>query len=79
VTFGKYGQPTGWWRHSSRRDRDYVRRDRTRAFAGDPMYVDDTHRTAGRGSCAGEAARPGGVEYLVVKDTPPGRNPRNGI
>lgn len=72
VTFGKYGQPSGLVeRFVTTPAVDYVRaRIAPRGFCSDTMYVDDTHRSGWeRQILMVKAHRPGGVEYVVVKDT----------
>ncbi|OPZ80179.1 MAG: hypothetical protein BWY76_03435 [bacterium ADurb.Bin429] len=72
VTFNRRGQPSGIVEHfTSSPNADYVRaRIAPRAFACDAMYYDDQHRSGfTRELMLVKAPKPGGIEYLVVKDT----------
>jgi len=78
VTFGKGGQPTGRIEHFvSTPAADYVRtRIDPRAFCCDTMYLDGFHRSGWeRQILLVKADQPGGVEYVVVKDTACGPDP----
>lgn len=78
VTFGKYGQPTGIVEcFKTTASVDYVRaRIAPRAFCCDANYVDGTHRSGWeRELMLVKAPQPGGIEYLVVKDTCVGPEP----
>ena len=71
VTFGRHGQPTmNVECFVSTPVADYVRgRVIPRGFCSDTMYVDGSHRSGWeRQILLVKAGRPGGVEYLVVKD-----------
>lgn len=78
VTFGRYGQPSGLVeRFVTSPAVDYVRaRIAPRAFALDAMYVDGTHRSGfERQIVFVKSPKPGGVEYVVVKDVATGPDP----
>ena len=72
VSFASYGQPSGLVEYfTTTLEVDYVRaRIAPRAFACDAMYIDDTHRSGFiRELMLVKSPVPGGIEYLVVKDT----------
>jgi hypothetical protein len=72
VSFDRDGQPSAVVEHlHSTRTVDYLRAVvAPRAFACDAMYLEDTHRSGWtRELVLVKSTRPGGVEYLVVKDT----------
>jgi hypothetical protein len=78
VSFGKRGQPSGLVeRFTTTPGADYVRAQiAPRAFACEGMYMDDTHRSGWtRELVFVKSPTPGGVEYLVVKDTAAGPEP----
>lgn len=78
VTFSKPGQPSGLVeRFRTTPLADYVRaRIGPRAFCCDSMYVDDNHRSGWeREIVLVKADKPGGIEYLVIKDTCTGPDP----
>jgi hypothetical protein len=78
VTFGKYGQPTGIIESFRTTPvADYVRaRIAPRAFSCDSMYTDDAPRSGWeREIVLVKATKPGGIEYLVIKDTCVGPDP----
>ncbi|MBI4026945.1 MAG: hypothetical protein HY360_18310 [Verrucomicrobia bacterium] len=78
VTFGKYGQPSGVVECFKTTDvADYVRaRIAPRGFACDAMYIDDTHRSGWtREIVFIKSSKPGGVEYVIVKDSVVGPDP----
>ena len=72
VSFARPGQPSGLVEHfTSSPEADYVRaRIAPRAFPCEAMYSDDTHRSGViRELLLVKSPAPGGIEYLVVKDT----------
>jgi hypothetical protein len=72
VTFGCYGQPSGRVEQfATTPTADYVRAViAPRAFSCDAMFIDGTHRSGWvRELLLVKAPAPGGVEYLVVKDS----------
>ncbi|PJB65293.1 MAG: hypothetical protein CO095_14245 [Armatimonadetes bacterium CG_4_9_14_3_um_filter_58_7] len=72
VSFLRYGQPTGIVEHfTTTPAADYVRaRIAPRGFCCDPMYIDNTHRSGFvRELLLVKSREPGGIEYLVVKDS----------
>ncbi len=72
VTFSLPGQPSGLVEHfATAPEADYVRAViAPRAFACDAMYYDGQHRSGfTRELLLVKAPAPGGIEYLVVKDT----------
>ncbi len=78
VSFGKPGQPSGVVEcFRTGPAGDYIRAViAPRAFSCDSMYVDGSHRSGWtREIVMVKAPRPGGVEYLVVKDTCTGPDP----
>jgi hypothetical protein len=78
VTFSKPGQPSGLVECFTTTDgADYIRAVvAPRAFACDAMYLDGTHRSGWeRQLVLVKAPKPGGIEYLVVKDTVTGPEP----
>lgn len=75
VSFARHGQPSGLVEHFTTTPTvDYIRaRIAPRAFACDAMYLDDTHRSGFiRELVLVKSPAPGGIEYLVVKDTATG-------
>ena len=78
VSFGRYGQPTGIVeKFTTTAEADYVRAViAPRAFCCDSNYADGTHRSGWtREIVLIRADEPGGVEYVVLKDTCVGPDP----
>ncbi|MCG2659196.1 MAG: hypothetical protein L6437_02990 [Kiritimatiellae bacterium] len=78
VTFTQPGQPSGMIeKFTTTPEADYIRaRIAPRAFACNAMFTDGTHRSGfTREIVFVKSPLPGGVEYLVVKDTSTGPDP----
>ena len=78
VTFARKGQPSGRVEaFATTAGADYVRAIiGPRAFACDAMFIDETHRSGfTRELVLVKPEAPGGVEYVVVKDTVTGPDP----
>jgi len=78
VTFGKPGQPSGLVEcFRSTEVADYVRAVvAPRGYCCDANYVDDTHRSGWtREIVFVKSAKPGGVEYVIIKDSVVGPDP----